>query len=166
MDTYFPGNGFAGNVDSLNILGKFFAEGQMERDMNLFVDDNGKAYHIYSSEYNASIQIAELTDDYLGHSGKYVRALVGRPGWQRVVAYYEATKGIPMHYSHKMAFKDNIKIVSKKDGNYVNEKGNFGTNAYYYSWNTYTFHCLEGENLFAIQKQMAILISVVLSGQI
>jgi beta-xylosidase len=78
MDTYFPGNGFAGNVDSLNILGKFFAEGQMERDMNLFVDDNGKAYHVYASEYNASIQIAELTDDYFGHTGKYVRAFVGR----------------------------------------------------------------------------------------
>jgi len=77
-DTYFPGNGFIGNVDSLNILGKFFVEGQMARDMNLFVDDDGKAYHIYASEYNATIQIAELTDDYLGYSGKYVRAFVGR----------------------------------------------------------------------------------------
>ena len=77
-NTYFPGNGFPGNIDSLNILGKFFKEGQMERDMNLFVDDDGKAYHIYASEYNATIQIAELTDDYLGHSGKYVRAFVGR----------------------------------------------------------------------------------------
>ncbi|HEY6914219.1 MAG TPA: glycoside hydrolase family 43 protein, partial [Paludibacter sp.] len=76
--TYFPGNGFSGNVDSLNILGKFFDEGQMERDMNLFVDDDGKAYHIYASEYNATIQIAELTDDYLSHSGKYIRAFVGR----------------------------------------------------------------------------------------
>lgn len=44
------------------------------------------------------------------------------------------------------------KIVSKKDGNYVNEKGNFGVNPYYSSWNTYTFHCLEGEDLFAIQN--------------
>jgi hypothetical protein len=78
QNTYFPGNGFSGNVDSLNILGKFFVDGQMERDMNLFVDDDGKAYHIYASEYNATIQIAELTDDYLDHSGKYVRAFVGR----------------------------------------------------------------------------------------
>ena len=30
------------HVDSMNILGRDFARGQMARDMNLFVDDNGK----------------------------------------------------------------------------------------------------------------------------
>ncbi len=52
-------------------------EGQMSRDMTIFVDDNGKAYHIYSSEENLTLQIAELTDDYLGHSGKYIRIFPG-----------------------------------------------------------------------------------------
>ena len=47
--------------------------GQMSRDMTLFVDDNGKAYHIYSSEENLTIHIAELSDDYLSHTGKYTR---------------------------------------------------------------------------------------------
>lgn len=47
--------------------------GQMSRDMTLFVDDNGKAYHIYSSEENLTLHIAELTKDYLNHTGKYVR---------------------------------------------------------------------------------------------
>ena len=47
--------------------------GQMSRDMTLYVDDDGKAYHIYSSEENLTLQIAELTDDYLGHSGRYIR---------------------------------------------------------------------------------------------
>ena len=47
--------------------------GQMSRDMQLFVDDDGKAYHIYSSEDNLTIQIAELTDDYLDYTGKYIR---------------------------------------------------------------------------------------------
>ncbi len=42
--------------------------GQMSRDMTLFVDDDGIAYHIYSSEDNLTLQIAELTDDYLSHS--------------------------------------------------------------------------------------------------
>lgn len=78
MKTYFPGGGFPGNVDSLNILGKFFKEGQMARDMTLFVDDDGKAYHIYASEYNASLHIAELNESYTGHSGKYARFFVGR----------------------------------------------------------------------------------------
>lgn len=45
-----------------------------------------------------------------------------------------------------------FRIVSKKDGNYINEKGTFGTNAYYPSWNTYTFHALDGENLFSVQN--------------
>lgn len=51
--------------------------GQMSRDMTLFVDDDGKAYHIYSSEENLTLQIAELTDDYLGHTGRYIRLFPG-----------------------------------------------------------------------------------------
>ncbi len=47
--------------------------GQMSRDMTVFVDDDGKAYHIYSSEDNLTLHIAELSDDYLTHTGKYVR---------------------------------------------------------------------------------------------
>ena len=50
---------------------------QMSRDMTLYVDDDGIAYHIYSSEENLTLQIAELTDDYQGHSGKYVRLFPG-----------------------------------------------------------------------------------------
>lgn len=49
------------------------AGGQMSRDMTLFVDDDGKAYHIYASEENLTLQIAELTDDYLDYTGRYVR---------------------------------------------------------------------------------------------
>ncbi len=51
--------------------------GQMSRDMTLFVDDNGKAYHIYSSEENLTLHIAELSDDYLSHTGKYIRIFPG-----------------------------------------------------------------------------------------
>lgn len=49
------------------------ASGQMARDQTVYVDDNGKAYHIYSSEDNLTLQIAELTDDYTSHTGKYAR---------------------------------------------------------------------------------------------
>lgn len=49
----------------------------MSRDMTLFVDDDGKAYHIYSSEENLTLHIAELTDDYLQHSGRYIRIFPG-----------------------------------------------------------------------------------------
>ena len=50
-----------------------FDGGQMARDMTLYVDVDGKAYHIYSSEENLTLNIAELSDDYLSHTGKYMR---------------------------------------------------------------------------------------------
>lgn len=54
-----------------------FEGGQMSRDMTLFVDDDNKAYHIYSSEDNLTLHIAELTDDYLGYTGRYIRVEPG-----------------------------------------------------------------------------------------
>ncbi len=39
------------------------------RDMNLFKDDDGTAYIIYSSEENLTIYISKLTDDYLDVTG-------------------------------------------------------------------------------------------------
>ena len=56
-----------------NILGRDFEKGQMARDMTLFVDDDGSAYHLYSSEENSTLHISKLTDDYLNYSGTYVR---------------------------------------------------------------------------------------------
>jgi beta-xylosidase len=66
------------HVDSVNILGRDFKGGQMARDMNLFVDDDGTAYHIYSSEENSTTHISKLTDDYLSYSGQYFRVFPGR----------------------------------------------------------------------------------------
>ncbi len=78
METYYGGAALPDHPDSLNLLGRGYLEGQMSRDMTLFVDDDGTAYHIYSSEFNSTTHIAELTDDYLDHTGKFARAFVGR----------------------------------------------------------------------------------------
>ncbi len=51
--------------------------GQMARDMTLYVDDDGKAYHIYASEENSTLQIAELSADYQSHTGRYIRVAPG-----------------------------------------------------------------------------------------
>jgi len=64
--------------DSVNLLGRDFKGGQMARDMNLFVDDDGSAYHVYSSEENSTLQISKLTDNYLSYSGQYFRVFSGR----------------------------------------------------------------------------------------
>ena len=54
-----------------------FTGGQMARDMTLYVDDDGKAYHIHASEENRTLHISELTDDYQDFSGRYIRAMAG-----------------------------------------------------------------------------------------
>lgn len=55
-------------------------DGQMARDLTVFVDDDSlkTAYLFTSSEDNAAIHITELTSDYLSTTGNYSRAFVGR----------------------------------------------------------------------------------------
>lgn len=72
------GGSLPGEVDSLNILGRDMEGGQMARDMTLFVDEDGTAYHICASEENSTLHISELTDDYTGCTGKYARFFEGR----------------------------------------------------------------------------------------
>ena len=48
-----------------------FEGGQMSRDMTLYVDDDGKAYHIHAAEENLTLHISELTDNYQDFTGKW-----------------------------------------------------------------------------------------------
>ena len=79
-------NGENDEVKRYPIFRRDLAAGQMARDMNLFVDEDGTAYHIYSSEHNSTIHIAELTPDCLGWSGRYVRVLPC--GWNEGMALF------------------------------------------------------------------------------
>ena len=54
-----------------------FEGGQMARDMTIFIDKDGKAYHVHSSEENMTLHFSELTDDYLDFTGRYIRVLPG-----------------------------------------------------------------------------------------
>lgn len=49
--------------------------GQMSRDMTLYVDEDGTAYHIHAAEENLTLHISELTPDFTGFTGKYIRVL-------------------------------------------------------------------------------------------
>jgi hypothetical protein len=92
----FTGGSLPEPADSLMLYKRDVHHGQMARDMTLFVDDDGKAYHIYASEENSTLHIAELSDDYLGYSGKYGRYFAGRfmeapalfknEGWYYIIA--------------------------------------------------------------------------------
>lgn len=75
-----------------------FEGGQYSRDMTLFVDDDDRAYHIFSSEGNATLHIAELSEDYLSHTGVYTRVAPGgyneAPAiFKRESRYYMITSG-------------------------------------------------------------------------
>lgn len=87
MERYYSGGGLPAHPDELNLLGKFYYTGQMARDMTLFVDDDGTAYHIFSSECNSTTHIAELSDDYLSHTGKYKRIFIAR--WMEAPAVFK-----------------------------------------------------------------------------
>lgn len=88
-------------------LGSFRPNGQMSRDQTLFVDDDGSAYQICSSENNETLYIHLLTEDYLQptkkfkrifekqfreapavfkHKGKYYLLTSGCSGWDPNVA--------------------------------------------------------------------------------
>jgi beta-galactosidase len=51
-------------------LKSFRPNDNMSRDMTLFVDDDGKAYHIYSSRENYDMRIVQLSDDYTSPTTK------------------------------------------------------------------------------------------------
>lgn len=63
-------------------LGSVAPNNQMLRDMTLYKDDDGKAYLIYSSEYNNTMHVCLLSDDYLTPTKTYTRILEdkGREG--------------------------------------------------------------------------------------
>lgn len=52
-----------------------FEGGQMSRDMTLFVDEDGTAYHITSTEENYTLMISELDEAYTDFTGRWIRVL-------------------------------------------------------------------------------------------
>jgi hypothetical protein len=62
---------------SAKYLVRDYDDGQMARDMTVFVDDDGTAYHIHAAEENFTLHFSELTDDYLDFTGRYVRVQPG-----------------------------------------------------------------------------------------
>jgi len=57
-------------------LGSIQPNNAMSRDITLFKDEDGKAYHVYSSENNETLYVSQLTEDYLKPSGKFTRNFI------------------------------------------------------------------------------------------
>ena len=60
------------------MIGSSKPGGQDSRDQTLFLDDDGKAYHICASEGNATLHITRLADDFLKVEGPATKAFPGR----------------------------------------------------------------------------------------
>jgi hypothetical protein len=90
-DPALAGTRFSGGendeVRAANILARDHNGGQMARDMTLFVDDDGAAYHAHASEENSTLHISRLSDDYQRTSGRYARAFEHR--WMEAPALFK-----------------------------------------------------------------------------
>ena len=93
-------------------LGSMRPNGEMSRDMTLFKDDDGKAYHVYSSEENRTLYISLLTDDYLEPSGRFTRNFIDQSReapavFKRSGKYYIVSSGCtgwdPNHAEYAVA---------------------------------------------------------------
>ena len=65
-------------VGPYTYLGSFQPNGADSRDMTVFQDEGGAAYLLHSSEWNATLHIARLTDDYLGVTDQKIRVFENR----------------------------------------------------------------------------------------
>lgn len=57
-------------------LGSFKPNGQDSRDQTLFKDDDGRAYQVTASEWNKTMYVNLLSDEYTKPSGTYTRIFV------------------------------------------------------------------------------------------
>jgi hypothetical protein len=101
-----------------------FEKGQMSRDMTLFVDDDGQAYHITASEENNTLLISKLAEDYLSLTGEYVRVFPGGRNeapaiFKKDSKYYLFTSGLTGWKPNpgRSAVSDNIMSGWKALGN-------------------------------------------------
>ena len=90
-------------------LGSVRPDGGDSRDMTLFQDDDGKAYLVYSSEWNATMHVSLLSDDYLKPVGKVVRIFEGQSReapavFKRKGLYYLVTSGCTGWYPNRALY--------------------------------------------------------------
>ena len=72
------GGGPVPNFPENLIFRRDFAGGQMARDMTLFVDDDGTAFHVYASEENGTLQISQLIGGLPAARGQIRTRVSGR----------------------------------------------------------------------------------------
>lgn len=104
---------FNAAVENGLMVERDFNHGQMSRDMTLFVDDDGRAYHIHSAEENLTLHISLLTNDYQGFTDKWVRVFSG--GHNEAPAVFKRNGKYYMVMSGCTGWKPNAARVAVAD---------------------------------------------------
>ena len=113
LKSILPNDGYYETYPTNLVYRRDFAQGQMARDMTLFVDDDGVAYQIYASEKNGTLQISQLTDDYLKPAGRYIR--IFSRGYHEAPALFKAGGRYFMFSSHCTGWAPNAGRLSVAD---------------------------------------------------
>lgn len=69
------------------VVGADLESGQQSRDMTVFVDDDGSAWLIHSSEHNSTLHFVELNDECVGFTGRWFRAFEWR--WMEAPVFFK-----------------------------------------------------------------------------
>lgn len=94
----------------MNFLSRDLPGGQMAKDMTLFLDDDGTAYHVYSSEENSTLHIARLSSDFTTHEGAWTRIFPYL--WHEAPALFKHDGSYWMLSSHCTGWTPNIARLS------------------------------------------------------
>lgn len=113
LQSILPNDGYYETYPTNLVYRRDFAGGQMARDMTLFVDDDRKAYQVYASEKNGTLQISQLTDDYLKPAGRYIR--IFSRGYHEAPALFKAGGRYFMFSSHCTGWAPNAGRLSVAD---------------------------------------------------
>ncbi|QOI56585.1 glycoside hydrolase family 43 protein [Rouxiella badensis] len=140
-----------------NTFRKFMPTGQQVRDLTLFVDDNKKAYLIYESEDDLSLQVAELNSDYTSTTGNYSRVLIGEKNEAPTVfkkngKYYLITSGLSGYNANaaRSATADNIMGPWQDLGNPVYSQNSDDVSTTFHSQPSYIFKDPKSGNLLML----------------
>jgi hypothetical protein len=109
------------------------SKGNTFRDMNLFVDDDGNGYVIYSSENNSTMYIVRLSDDYLS----VVEPAVEGKTWSRAVI--DKKREAPAIFKHKGKY---FLITSGLTGWAPNPAGYFTADNIFGPWTSHGNPCI------------------------
>ncbi|MCI1857058.1 MAG: glycoside hydrolase family 43 protein [Sporolactobacillus sp.] len=98
---YYAGVGVAiadGPTGPFQFVKSFQPNRLDSRDMTVFKDEDGKAYLFHSSDYNKTMVVSELTDDYTDVTGFYTRIFIDQEREAPTVLcykgkYYSVTSG-------------------------------------------------------------------------